>query len=230
MSLASPITGVIDPQWVDSEFSALCTIGHPPLVMTGVLLWVIRRHFSDPAQIVDASLKDYIWNSETEASRIAIESVTKWPKSPTQAIQRRPGIYVKRNRYGRIKLGIGDKHMLGTRSSIDKSNIVTDNAVDNGYRYEVIIAGSHTVFCIGGTGAEAETVGTEVFFELVEFAPLIRKDTNLNRFEVMELGGIGKLEESREHWVVPVVVTYAFNHVWQLTPEALKLKGITLTA
>ena len=165
-------------------------------------------------------------------SNIMIESVTRWPGPQTQTVQMRPAILVKRNTYGRIKLGIGDKYMMGGKPSIDNLNDLgntSNNAIDAGTQFEVIIAGSHTVFCIGTTGAEAETIGTEVFFELLEFTPVIRRDLGLNKFQVMEIGGINKLEESKEHWVVPVTVTFMFNHTWTLTQDAPKLKGVSLT-
>jgi len=217
------------PQWIDPEPSALCTIGRPPLVMTGAMLWILRRHFADENNIVDPNLKAYLWHKEATDTSIMIEAVTKWAGQPTQIVQSRPAILVKRNTYGRVKMGLGDKYMSGGKSPVDNLDNLGDNALDTGTRFEVLIAGSHTVFCLGGTGAEAEAVGTEVFFELLEFTPLIRRDLGLNKFQVMELGGVSKLEESKEHWVVPVVVTYAFNHTWTLTEDAPKLKGVTLT-
>lgn len=226
MEPAVPKTG--EPESIDSTFSALCTIGRPPLVMTGSVIWILRRHFSQPNYIVDPNLNKYLWNKDSTKSGITIESVVQWPGAPTQTVQQRPAIYVKRNTYGRVKLGIGDAYQLGTNSSVDKLDDVGDNSIDTGTMYGVVIAGSHTVFCLGSTGAEAESVGTEVFFELLEFTPIIRKDLGLNKFQVMEMGGIAKLEESHEHWVVPVTVTYAFNHDWMLYQDAPLLKTVSL--
>ena len=228
MELAEPVTGQATPQWLDSEPSALCTIGRPPLVITGALLWIMRRHFADPAMIVDPDLKERVWNTDVTASGIVIEPVTKWPGSPTEAVQQRPAIYVKRNKYQQVKLGIGDRYQLGIKTSIDKRNLSSDNAIDTGVRYGAAIVGSHTLFCLGGTGAEAESVGTEVFFELMEFGQLIRRDLGLSKFQVMDLGGVAKLEESREHWVIPAVVTYAFRHNWTLNPDLPWFKTVSI--
>ena len=215
-------------QFVDPEPSALCTIGRPPLVMTGALLWILRRHFANVDYIQDSMLKQYVWSKDATSSQIMIEPITKWPGAPTQTTQLRPALYVKRNTYGRIKLGIGDRYMPGGKPVVDNSGELSDNALNSGSKFEVIIAGSHTVFCLGGTGAEAESIGTEVFFELLEFTPLIRRDLDLNKFQVMEMGSVSKLEESKEHWAVPVVVTYMFNHVWELKQDAPILKGVSL--
>lgn len=218
------------PQFIDPEPSALCTIGRPPLVMTGALLWILRRHFANADYIQEPVLKDYTWNKDATKAQIMIESITKWQGAPTQTMQMRPAIFVKRNTYGRVKLGIGDRYQgSGVKPEVDNEGQLSDNAVNSGAKFEVIVAGSHTVFCIGGTGAEAEAVGTEVFFELLEFTPLIRRDLDLNKFQVMEMGSVSKLEESKEHWAVPVVVTYAFNHVWTLKQDAPLLKSVSLT-
>ena len=82
---AEPVTGQITtPQWIQEEPSALCTLGRPPLVISGALLWIVRRHFSDPQMIVDPDLKDRVWSRDVETSQITIEPVTKWPGSPAK--------------------------------------------------------------------------------------------------------------------------------------------------
>ena len=230
MSESPIVNQLTGPQSIDAEPSALCTLGHPPLVMTGSIIWILRRHFAQSRNIVDPDLKDYVWDEGVTESKITIESVSRWTGTPTQAVQQRPGIYIKRNKYGRVKLGIGDRYMLGSNSTVASLDGSPHNAIDSGTRYGVIIVGSHTIFCVGASGAEAEAIGTEVFFELMEFTPLIRRDLHLNKVDVMEAGGLSKLEESEEHFVVPVTLTYAFNHDWALRQDAPRLKSVTLTA
>jgi hypothetical protein len=89
--------------------------------------------------------------------------------------------------------------------------------------------GSHTLFCIGGTGAQAETLATEVRRDLTEFGPAILKTFCLLRFQVVEVGAISELEESTENFVVPVTVGYAFQENWQLLQQAPTLKRISLS-
>lgn len=222
-------TGVASPEVVDASPSALCMIGRPPLVLTGILLWVLRNHFSSALDIVDESLKSYVWTSATETTKIAIEPITKWPGDPTQALGRRPAIYVKRNSYRRAKLGIGDKYQFGSNLSVDTETGLGHTTYQRGSMYGVALEGTYTVFCIGGTGAEAESVGTEAFFELVEFAPIIRRDFDLARFEIVEMGALAKLEEAKEHWVVPINVSTVFYHDWELTQQMAIFSGVKLT-
>jgi hypothetical protein len=64
----------------------------------------------------------------------------------------------------------------------------------------------------------------------MEFAPLIRQDFDLNKFQVMEMGGLAKLEESHEHWVVPISVAFAFNHDWELRQDLPAFKTAAVMA
>ena len=229
--MASPTTGA-SAQFIDKPPSALCTTGLKPLNLNGILLWLLRRHFSVSSYIVQDSLKEYIWAEQPSDSRenvsdskIMIESVTKVTGVPSQFIQQRPAVLVKRNRFAPAKLGLGDKWQGFDTSPDFAVNPDTGYALDTGEKYEIMIVGSHTAFCIGGTSGEAEAVATEVFFELVEFAPLIRKDFGFNQFKVNEMGAPNRLEESKEHWVVPIVMSYTFFHGWTLRPETAFLKG-----
>lgn len=232
----SAVLGAVKPYMVDAEPSALCTIGRPPIVLTGAILWVLRQHFADADNIVNAGLKTRIWRpgvedvGDTRGSGIMIEAITRWPGPQTQTLQKRPAVLVKRNTYNVSRIGIGNRYQGSSTPSIDKSKVFCDYAIGSGTQYGVQIVGSHTMFCIGGTGAEAEELGTEVFFELLEFGPVIRQDLDLVRFDAAGLGALARLEESKENWVSPVVVSWVFNHDWVLRREGLPLKTVALSA
>jgi hypothetical protein len=51
----------------------------------------------------------------------------------------------------------------------------------------------------------------------------------LRQFSVTEVGAIQELEESREHYVVPVTVGWGYEHVWELKLESLPLQAVSLT-
>jgi hypothetical protein len=198
--------------------------------MTGMLIWILRRHFANPGNIVEEELRDKIWRDGNDQG-IAIDSATKFFGTPTQNIQQTPAIAIKRNTFKGTKLGIGDRYqggIVGIRPGTRGSD--HDFAVDSRQRHGVLIVGSHTVFCIGGRAGEAELVGTEAFFELLEFKQQIREDFGLTRLEIGELGGISKLEESDEHWAGPIVVSWAFRHDWMITPIGLPLKTVSINA
>jgi len=219
-------------QPLDQDPSALCSYRMRPIIMTGALLWILRRHFSLATNIVDETLRDYTWtkdDGDSIESKITIESITKFAGPSSQALQRRPAIYVKRNTYRPQRVSIGDA-FHGDNPSQQQSVAPGGGnyAVDSGERFGLFIGGSHTVFCVAGVEAEAEALGTEVFFEFLEFASLIRRDLNLYRFYPTEMGAAQRLEESDEHWAVPIVVVYAFEHDWILRSEEPYLKTIEL--
>lgn len=95
--------------------------------------------------------------------------------------------------------------------------------------YATYWIGSHTLFCIGGSGAQAELLATEVQREMTEFGPVIHKVMGLHRFQAAEVGEIGELEESTENFVVPVTVAYAFEQRWILLQQAPRLSAISLS-
>ena len=227
MPLPDPITNVPSQQ-LDKEVSALCSERIRPIVITGALLWLIRRHFADANNIVDAALREYVWDADTEKSTITIESITKFSGASSQAVQLRPAVYVKRNVYRPQRISIGDRFHGRRPGLVPVDSGGRNYAVDTADKFGLFIGGSHTFFCVGGAEAEAEAVGTEVFFELVEFTPLIRRDLDFHRFFVTEMGPAQRLEESDEHWAVPIVVVYAFEHDWLLRPEEPLLKTISI--
>jgi hypothetical protein len=220
----TPKTGVLEaPRWADDQhISSLCTTGHRPLILTGVLLWLVRSQFQNAGNIISDKLKAYIWNQDPTVTKIKIDSVTEWRLQDTQ---RRPSVMVKRNtlRPNQRSLSIGDKLHGGMIPSPSGAF-----PVDSGSRYNVLMLGSHTLFAISQNGAEVEELAAEVFYRLVEFGPVIQRDLGFDRFVVPEIGAVHKLEESKEHWVVPIVVAYGYQHAWRLAPEGPPMKTVEL--
>lgn len=218
------ITGQLEtPQSVDATPSALCSAGHTPLIITGSILWVLRRHFALASNIKEPQIKQYIWHSETTQSKIMIEPATSWTKQAIQTMQRRPAVLVRREPWQVHKMGFGDQYQ-GEYNAVDSGTSLVNNVLDVGTRYETLLQGSHTVLCLGGVGSEVEALASEVFFELLEFQQVIREDLHLNKFETQQMGRVTKVEESQEHWVVPITVQYVANHAWTITEEGRPLK------
>lgn len=176
MSSELPLPNTNAPQWVEQTPSSICTTGKPPQVITGILLWIMRRHFADTDYITNPDLAENVWSSDVTASKITIEPITKWNGPQTQALQQRPAIYVKRNTFTNTRLGIGNKYMMGTKGRVDNADAVGHTTVNGSTMYGTLLVGSYTLFCLGQTGAAAEAVGTEAYFELLEFGPLISRD------------------------------------------------------
>lgn len=193
--------------------SSLCVSLGRPFVMTGLLRDILTRKFSNADNIEDPDLKGLLWKSGT-ATNILIESAHRWV--PAFA-ERRPAVILKRNTCQNLRRGVGDQRLGPHVDSEGHEHYVT---------YWV---GSHTLFCIGGTGAQAEILGSEVQRELTEFGPVIRRKMGLLQFQVLQIGAVAKLEEAQENFVVPITVGWAFEERWVLRYEAPLLRHISLS-
>jgi hypothetical protein len=188
---------------------------------------MMREHFASPADLeyngsveMREELAGYIWSPDVSKTRILIDAV--WTFN-TQNIQQRPAIMVKRNAWKTQRVAIADGMTIGPARR-------EDGAIDRvrGQFQSKAVLGSHSIFCIGGTGAEAELLGAEVFNHLHEFSQVIREDLRLHRFAVEELGEVALVDEFDDHFVVPIVAAYAFFSAWRTDVQAPWLKTVAI--
>lgn len=209
------MTTTISPQLVGEEPSALCSLGPRPLLIQGFLLQHLRRHFAQPSTIEHANLRDYLWRaqlSDRDRASLMIESVTRWDPNIAGV---RPAILLRRNDWQQQRLGIGDKMMTSSRT-------------DGWDRYSVMMAGSHTIFCLAREAGEVETLAYELLLELQAFAQLIRERLNLLRFGVVQLGRPQRIVESRSHFGVPLTVGYVHTQDWTIRKHTPVIGSIEL--
>lgn len=193
----------LDAQW----FRSVCELGPRPLVATGWFKLWMQGHFADRANIedqTDQALPRNLWHPDFKIAKIAIESVTAWRPELTE---HRPSIIIKRNAWKNIRLGI-DNRMMPT-------------APDGHNYYTNWWQGGHTLYCISGDGAETEKLAAEVFRELNEFGPTVRRILDLKRFQVLEVGELYKVKtDARENFAVPISVGYVYEEAWKVVQEA----------
>jgi hypothetical protein len=195
------------------KLSALCSYGQSPLVMTGALRQVLAQHFSDVRNILNSSLRarltrDGVWSDGTDTG-IVIESLTRWRPELTEA---RPGLILKSGVWQWQRMGIGD---------ITGEDYRSGELTFGGYWQ-----GSHTIFALAKEGAEAQILAIEVAKCLLWFGSEILEQLELQRFVPVSIGEVAALKESREHYVVPVVVAYVVPEFWKLQPDAPRTKRI----
>lgn len=196
----------------DEEASALCSRLPTRMLLTGCFIDILRRHFSDAQNIQETKLRNLTWNP-TDASRMLIEAVTQWRPQMTE---RRPAIIVKPNGMQTMRRGVGNRRQLPPHDQ------------DGNGRYAVFWLGSHTLFCLGGTGAQAEILASEVQRQIGQFAPVLAPALSLLRLQVIEVGEIHEVEEATENFIVPVTIGYSFEEKWVLAPQVPRLKEISL--
>lgn len=212
---AEPLEGTLSstPQYAGQTLSSICALRPRPLIMTGLFRDVLVRHFADVSNIEDTALRGSIWR-EGETTDILIESIHRWTP---QLTEHRPAVLIKRNAYSNRRLSVGDRRHGPSADMQGNSHFTT------------AWVGSHTLFCLAGTGALAEILSSEVQRELTEFGPVIMKSVDLLRFQVMEIGSVSEVEEATENFAVPITVGYAYTQTWVLQQEAAPLRRVSLS-
>ncbi len=198
------------PQERHISVSSLCNLGYRPLMITGMIRDQLIRHFAAPSQIEEPDLRHLIWRRD-ERTGIVIESIYRWRGT---LAEKRPAVVLKPNTRTCMP------YSLGKRVGISEQG--------HG-EYGVLWVGSHTVFCLHGSGASAEILGAEVQRELLQFSPVLVEYLGLFKFTVTEVGGISLLEESKQTFVVPVTVAWAYEENWTVERESLKLRKLPLS-
>ena len=200
------------------DISYLCDNGWQPLLITGFLRDLLVRQWANPQNIVSPEMKQYGW-SEQASSGILIESVHRYR---ADLVEKRPAIMIKRNSFRNMQLGFaGLNNGAGIAAYPNEKGAIS--------RHQTLFVGSHTLFCIHGTGASAEILASEVMSHLVACLYPIRRHLGLRQFSVTEVGAIQELEESNENYVVPITVGWGYEHTWQLREESLPLQSVSLT-
>lgn len=185
-------------------------MGWQALMITGVIRDTLTRHFAIPLSIQTPDLRNLVWREDVR-SAILIESIYRWRGD---MIGKRPAIIIKPNARRNLRLGILDA--AGT--------------TEQGHRlFQTYWVGSHTLFCIHGSGASAEILATEVQRELTQFAESLKERLGLRLFQVTDVDAAAVVEEARENIVIPVNVGWAYAESWRLEQESLALRKITLS-
>lgn len=204
-----------------NKVSSLCSYGMRPHLMTGLLRQLLLQHFADVDNIEEAHIRRQLsllgaWRPSDNGLNqggILIESITRW--QPATA-DKRPAILIKRNAWRWQRQAIGDKSLT--------------HVYEGAISYAGLWEGSHTLFCLCPSGAEAEFLSTEVVRFLHEFSPWIREQMDLHRFFVSEIGGVGEVQEVVQGYAVPVTIAYLAEEAWTLQPYAPRLKRFVFKA
>ena len=208
------------------EPSSLCSTGLQSQILTGVFLQLCRTHFADAENIEEPRLRDYLWVGtepdyilpDPARSKIMIEPVYRWD---TRLIQQRPGIIIKRNTLTPNKKAI--------RNEMQMINGPTrEDMPENSREFYLPISGSHTLFCVATDGGAAELLSTEIARAIYQVAELLISEFGFNTFDLGQIGSVARLEQSKEHFAVPVVFVYSYADYWKLTKQEPRFKGVSL--
>lgn len=181
--------------------------------MSGALRQLLVQHFSDARNILNSTLRarverEGVWREDTNTG-ILIESIHRWRPELTDS---RPGLIIKEGAWNWRRVGIGDMKGEDYRSG---------RQFFGGYWN-----GSHTVFALADEGAEAQILAVEAMKCMLWFEQEICTQFELQRFIPVSIGEVSALRESRESYVVPIVVAYVVPEFWYIQPDAPRTKNI----
>ncbi len=189
---------------------SLCETGWQSLLITGMLRDMFVRHFAEPDNIRTNDLLRHLWTND-ERTGILIESVHRWRN---ELVEKRPAILIKR--------GPLQEHRLG----INNFSGLTEEGNE---KFAVMWVGSHTLFCIHGTGASTEILAEEVRRLITRFGSVLRQELMLSEWGGIKVGAISEVEEATENFVVPITVGWAYQEAWRIEYQALPLRRIPLS-
>ena len=182
-------------------------LGLRPLLITGVCRDILKHHFAQEKNIEAPVLQNAVWQ-ESLGSGILIESIYRWRGD---LVELRPAVIIKRNAYRNLRLVRSDVSGVDERGD---RNFVT------------AWVGSHTLFCIHGTGASTEILATEVQRLFTGFALEILETFNFLKFQVTDVGELSEVEEATENFVVPVTIGWAYQETWKISSQTHRLSTV----
>jgi len=227
------------PQEALEPCSSFFYVGPSPFSLTGVFLRLLQYHFSTPDNIEEPLLKDYIWSpsdkgclpttdygaSSSEESSVASQVVpgsrllirTSYSQDPAAA-QQLPGLYVKREAFYTEGISLLDRSLPGLNS----------RGVYEGTEHQVNVIGAHSLICRGGSGAEADLLGQEVYFRMLHYQQVIKKDFQLGRLQAKSVSEVRQQpEQAKSAYYSVVRMEWAYVYRWLVIPEAPILKRLT---
>lgn len=204
-----------EPEDRRNPISSICSFGHTPRLMTGIVLQILRQHFADAAHVANRFLRgilqrDGTWRAGADTG-LYIEALDVWRPELTE---KRPAVVVKEGDWKWLRMAIGDQAGYDYRSGAEY--------------YAGYWQGTHSVFAIGREPAETQLLAAEVGKLLLFFGPQIMDWMALHRFVMVKLGALRALQESSENYVAPIDVAYVAEERWKTQQDAPRLKRIVL--
>ena len=197
----------------------LCSLGLSPRMLSGVVMRLLKNHFSDPDLILTPNLKQYVFNeADALVSKIRIvKSVHFDPKTAGQS----PALIVKR---GGLQ---STRHSMADRAGATRGRQATDDmrGISHHSRF---ITGGHRIFCVAESDGESEDLAQEVFDVLSFLSPAVIERLPFHDFQVTGLAEQGALTETATQVGVAVDLTYTYEYAWSLQALAPRLKTFSL--
>lgn len=242
------------PQEALEPCSSFWFVGPSPFSLSGVFLRLLQYHFSDPANIEEPLLKDYIW---TPSDKGCLTSGTPDEEGSSSEESSEEGY---RSRCTIVGDEAASQLIQGSRLSIKPSWSQSQDAVQQtpsllvkrepfysdrismldrslaglnqagvyeGTEMQVNIIGAHTIICRGKSGGEADLLAQEIYFRFLHYQQIIKKDFQLGNFQAKSVDEIKpKKDDPTTTFYTVVRLDWAYVYRWRVIPEAPILKRI----
>ena len=197
--------------------ATICQVGMTPRVVTGLLIKTLRNHFQDPSLIMDPKLQQYVWNQDSQKSKIRIVQNAQFDaKSGGQF----PAVVIGRGNLESKRLAMDDKAQFATES--------VENSMAGIQKYVRFHMVDFVVTSISETLGEADDLAQEIFDTFSYLSPVMTSQLPFHDFQVVGMGPIGALTETAVMLAVPIHLKVVYEYSWTLRPLASRLKTLSI--
>lgn len=246
-----------EPEWcIPQEALEPCSsfwyVGPSPFSLTGVFLRLLQYHFSDPNNIEEPLLKDYIWTpsdssclpsgvldeegSSEESSEEGYRRCTIIGEEGSSQYVQGSRMLIKPSWSQSQEAAQQTPSLLVKRepfyadrvSMLDRSLVGLNQAgVYEGTEMNVNVIGAHTIICRGKSGGEADLLAQEIYFRFLHYMQIIKKDFQLGNFFPKSVDEVRqRTDEATSTFYTVVRLEWAYVYRWRVIPEAPILKRI----
>jgi len=208
-----------DPQATFVAPSYLRNETPDPDIIYGVVLRLVKYHFSDANNITKDSLKGLVFDAEPRASKIHIGTAGR---INTDVVDQAPKIIVGTapTNYTRKSINQGGSALNGIGADTDRYR---------GRMYAREATGGITITCEAKGYLIAYSLGVEVFNRLLRYASVIEQDLNIQVFAPKKLSGVSPRKAASGGETTnytSIMVTWTTVPSWNLEAEAPALKRL----
>lgn len=201
----------VNPIYDWSSLAGLCPGGFENRSMDQLLSKILKAHFSNADNIVNPTLKSYIYNPVAALSKIRIVMNTNFDQAQAGLF---PALVIKRGQQKLSRIVMGDR----TGPISEPESIL---------KYARMQQGAHKVMALATADGVTEDLANEVYNLLNCLTPVLMAQLPLHDFQVTDLSELGIVEDLGQTFGVVTVVSYAFEYGWAVRYNGPTLRAVT---
>ncbi len=196
------------------DVTDICPNGFDLDTIDILLAKILKNHFCYVNNIIDPTLKQYVYSDNDNDSKIRIVFNTNFDAANAGKL---PLIVIKRIGMEFRRIAMGD-HGESGEENIGQSSFVRT------------VFGMHRVMCIAQTDGEVEKLAKEVFYTLNGLSPILLSDLPLLDFQVTKLGEVGMLDTQGKMLAIPIDLNYTYEYAWRILRIGPKVRLVRIVS